>query len=151
MSRHLLYIMWNEGRLWIQWRGNVLHIELIWGTPIYFAFLRWHKCSSLVVTVFLGILFSSIREIKVPYIFEWEHGTPQQEMLGNRASSCGQLEVSWVFSSCGRHLVYILELWRGWPFETGVCSVKSGELTRYEGQRRNVNLAWQENTDASGS
>ena len=21
-------------------RGNVLHLELIWGTPIYFAFLR---------------------------------------------------------------------------------------------------------------
>ena len=43
----------------------MLHLELIWGTPIYFAFLRCHQCSSLVVTVFLGILFSSIREIEV--------------------------------------------------------------------------------------
>ena len=25
------------------------------------------------MTVFLGILFSSIREIKVPYVFDWEH------------------------------------------------------------------------------
>ena len=24
--------MWNERRLWIQWRWNVLHLELIWGT-----------------------------------------------------------------------------------------------------------------------
>ena len=38
------------------------------------------------MTVFLGINFSSIREIKVPYIFEWEHGTPQHKRQGNRAS-----------------------------------------------------------------
>ena len=34
------------------------------------------------MTVFLGILFSSIREIEVPYVFDWEHGSPQHEMLG---------------------------------------------------------------------
>ena len=39
------------------------------------------------MTVFLGILFSSIREIEVPYVFDWEHGTPQHEMQGNPASS----------------------------------------------------------------
>ena len=37
------------------------------------------------MTVFLGILFSSIREIELPYVFDREHGTPQQEMQGNRA------------------------------------------------------------------
>ena len=37
-------------------------------------------------------------------------------MLGKRASSCGEREVSWVFSSCGRHVGYILELRRGCPF-----------------------------------
>ena len=109
MSSNFLYMIWNERWLYIQWRGNVLHLELIWDTPIYFAFLRWHQCSSLVVTVFLGILFSSIREIEVPYVLDWEHGTPQHKRKGNRASSCGEGEVSWVFSSCGRHLVYILE------------------------------------------
>ena len=40
MSRHLFYMMWNERRLWIQGSGNVLHLELICGTPINFAFLR---------------------------------------------------------------------------------------------------------------
>ena len=128
----------------------MLHLELIWGTPIYFAFLRWHHCSSLVVLVFLGILFSSIREIEVPYIFDWEHGNPQHEMQGNRASSCGKWEVSWDFSCCGRHLVYILELRRGWPFETRVCSPKSGLLSSYDGHLRKLNYACQENTDASG-
>ena len=94
----------------------MLHLELTWGTPIYFAFLRCHQCSSLVVTVFLGILFSYIREIEVPYIFDWEHGSPQHEIQGNQASSRGEGEVSWVFSSCGRHLGYILDLLRGCTF-----------------------------------
>ena len=143
-------MMWNARWLWIQWRENVLHLELIWGTPIYFAFLSWHQCSSLVVTVFLGILFSSIREIEVPYVFDWEHGTPQHERQWNRASSCGEWEVSWVFSSCGRHLVYILELRRGRPFETRVCSAKLGRLSSYDGHFWKLNYAWQENTDASG-
>ena len=61
--------------------------------------------------MFLGILFSSIREIEVPYVFDWEHGTTQHEMLGNRASFCGEGEVhefsrvaagTWcIFSSSG--------------------------------------------------
>ena len=143
-------MMWNARCLWIQWRGNVRHLELIWGTPMYFAFLRWHHCSSLVVTVFLGILFSSIREIEVPYVFHWEHGTPQHEVQGNRASSCNEGEVSWVFSSCGRHLVYILELRLGWPFETRVCSAKPGLWSSYHEQLGKLNYAWQENTYASG-
>ena len=142
--------MWNARWLWIQWRRNVFHLELIWVTPIYFAFLRSHQCSSLVVTVFLRILFSSIREIEVPYVFDWERGTPQHEMQGNPASSCSEGEVSWVFSSCGRHLVYILELLRGRPIETRVCSAKSGLLSSYDGPLGKLNYAWQENTDASG-
>ena len=143
-------MMWNVRWLFSQWRGNVLHLELIWRTPIYFAFLRWHQFSSLVVTVFLGIFFSSIREIEVPYVFDWEHGTAQHEMQGNWASSCGEGEVSWVFLSCGRHLVYILVLRRGWPFEIRVCSAKSGLLSSYDGHLGKLNYAWQENTDASG-
>ena len=143
-------MMWNVRWLWIQWRGNVLHLELIWGTPIYFAFLRWNQCSSPVVTVFLDILFNSIRQIEVPYIFYWEHGTPQHERQGNRASSCGEGEVSWIFSSCGRHVVYILKLRRGGPFETRVCSAKSGLLSNYDGHLGKLNYSWQENTNASG-
>ena len=144
-------MMWNARWLWIQWRGNVLHHELIWGTPIYFAFLRWHQRSSLVVTVFLGNHFSSIREIVVPHVFDWKYGTPQHELHGNRTSFCGEGEVSWVFSSCGRHLMYILELRRGWPFETWVCSAKSGLLSSYDGHLGKLKSASQENTDASGS
>ena len=38
----------------------------------------------------LGDSLHSIREIEVPYVFDWEHGTPQQEMQGNRASTCAR-------------------------------------------------------------
>ena len=45
---------------------------------------------------------------------------------------------------------YILELQQGWPFETPLSSAKSGLLSRYDGHLRNLNEAWQDNTDASG-
>ena len=46
--------------------------------------------------------------------------------------------------------MYILELRRGWPFETRVCSEKAGLLSSYDGHVEKLNYAWQENTDASG-
>ena len=45
--------------------------------------------------------------------------------------------------------MYILELRRGWPFETRVCSAKSVLLSSYDGHFGKLNYAWQENTDAS--
>ena len=84
-------------------------------------------------------------------MFDLENAIALDTMQGNRASSRREGKVSWVFSSCGRNLGYILELRSCCPFETGVCSVKSGHLSRYVGNLRNVNLAWQDNTDASGS
>ena len=45
--------------------------------------------------------------------------------------------------------MYILELRRGWPFETSVSSAKSGLLSSYDGHVRKLNYAWQENTYAS--
>ena len=60
-------------------------------------------------------------------------------MQGNQASSHEEGKVSWVFSSSSRTLGYILELRQGCPFENGVCSVKSGHLSKYEEQLRNVN------------
>ena len=46
--------------------------------------------------------------------------------------------------------MYILGLLRGWPFETRVCSAKSGLLCSYDGHLGKLNYAWQENTEASG-
>ena len=72
-------------------------------------------------------------------MFDWENAIALHAMQENRASSRGEGEVSWIFSSCGRHVGYILELWQGCPLKTGVSSVKSGHLSTYEGQLRNVN------------
>ena len=62
---------------------------------------------------------------------------------GHRAGKSG------LISQRGESLIGFLELRPepgvysrvtvGCPFETGVCSVKSGHLSRYEGQLRNVN------------
>ena len=46
--------------------------------------------------------------------------------------------------------MYILEFRLAWPFETRVCSAKSGLLSSYEGHLGKLNYAWQENTEASG-
>ena len=91
------------------------------------------------MTVLLGTLWSSIKQIEAPDLFDWENAIALDTVQGNRASSRREGKVSWVFSSCGRNLGYILELQWGGPFETAVCSVKSGHLSRYEGQLRNVN------------
>ena len=90
------------------------------------------------MTVLFGTLWISIKQIEANYVFDWETAIALDTMQGIRASSRGERKVSCVFSSCGRNLGYILELGRGCPFETGVCSVKSGHLSRYEGQLRNV-------------
>ena len=70
-------------------------------------------------------------------------GLGKRNCSGHHAGESGLIsrwgKVSWAFSSCGRNLGYILELRQGCPFQTGVCSVKSGHLSRYEGKLRNVN------------
>ena len=45
-------------------------------------------------------------------MFDWEDAIALHAMQLNRASFRGEGEVSWVFSSCGRQVGYILELRR---------------------------------------
>ena len=71
-------------------------------------------------------------------MFGWENGIALQAMHGIRASSRSEGEVSGVFSSWGRNPGYILELRRGWPFKTRVCSATLGLLSSYDGQLRNL-------------
>ena len=62
-------------------------------------------------------------------MFDWQQGIALHPMQYIRASSPAEGHVSWDFSSCGRNLVYIPELHRGWPFETPLYSAKSGLLS----------------------
>ena len=72
-------------------------------------------------------------------MFNSEYDIALHEMQGNQASSPSEGYVSCDFSSCGRDVGYILDLQRGWPFETPLCSAKSGLLSSYDGNLRNLN------------
>ena len=60
---------------------------------------------------------SSKKQMKAPFVFDCEHVIALHALQGNWASSLGEGEVSWLFSSCGGNLGYILELRQGWPFK----------------------------------
>ena len=77
-----------------------------------------------------------MKQIKAPYVFDWEHGVALQAMQGNRASSLSVGEVSYIILSCDWKLGYILELWRGCSFRTRVCSATTRLLSSYEGNLR---------------
>ena len=72
-------------------------------------------------------------------MFDWKEGIALHPIQGIRASSPAEGEVSWDFSRCGRNLGYILELQRGWPFETPLCSAKSGRLSSKDRHLRYLN------------
>ena len=141
--------MRNERRLWIQWRGNVLHLELIWGTPINSR--SWGDISVLLVLRQCCWGRSRVQSSKSRLLmcFNWENTIALHAMQGNRASSHGEWEVSLFFFSCARKQGYILELGRGWSFKARVCSVMSRHLSSYERHLRNIYEAWQCNTHAS--
>ena len=98
-----------------------------------------HQCSSRFVTVFLGSLWCSIKKIEAPYVFDWVNGIALHAMHGNRASFPSEGDFSYDFTSCGRNRGSIRKLQRGWPFETPLCSAKSGLLCSYEGHLRYLN------------
>ena len=87
----------------------------------------------------LGTLWSSIKQIEAPSLFDWKNAIALHAIQGNQGPSLVEEEVSWFLSSYGVNLGYILELQRGCSFETEVGSAKSGHLCTYNGNIRNVN------------
>ena len=120
-------------------KGKWASSEVDLGYTELFCFPEVHQCSSRFMTVFLGTLLCSIMKIEAPDMFDWEYGIALHAMQGNRASFPNEGDVSYDFSSCGRNLGNILELLRGWPFETPLCSLRSGLLSSYDGHLRNLN------------
>ena len=74
-----------------------------------------------------------------PYVIDWENGIALHAMQGNRDSFPSEGDISYDFSNCVRNLGYIRELQQGWPFETPLCSAKSGLVHSYEVHFRNLN------------
>ena len=110
-------------------KGIGPHLDLTWGTRSYFALLGRTQAPSRLVTVYLGTLWSSIKQVKAPYMFDGRHEIALHALQGNQASSRGEGEVSCFFSSCCGNLGYIVELSQRWPFKTHVCSVTSRLLS----------------------
>ena len=51
-----------------------------------------------------------VKQIKAPYLFDWEQGIALNAVQGNGASSLSELEVSLFFSSCGGNKGYVRQL-----------------------------------------
>ena len=60
--------------------------------------------------VFSGTLWSYIKEVKAPFVFDVKHGIALEAMQVNWVTSGCEGEVSWFFSRCGRNLGFPLEL-----------------------------------------
>ena len=121
----------------MKWKWGSSRVDL--GYAEKFCIPEVHQCSSRFVTVFLGTLWSSIKKIEAPYMFDWEYGISLHAMQGNRASFPSERDASYNFSSCSKNLGYTRELEWGRTFETPLCSAKSGHLRSYEGHLRNLN------------
>ena len=68
------------------------------------------------------------QENQISFLIDWEYRIAMHAMHGDQASFPREGDISYNFSSCSRNLGYIRELQRGWPFETPLCSAKSGPL-----------------------
>ena len=107
---------WASSRIYLGYK------ELFCIPDVTAVFLSSSECG-------LGSLWCSIMHIEAPYVFDWEHGIALHPMQWIWASSPAKGDVSCDFTSCSRNLGDILELQRGLPFETPVCSVKTGPLS----------------------
>ena len=88
------------------------------------------------MTVILGTPWSSIKEVKAPFVFDVEHGIALHAVQISRASSRSEGKVSLFFSSCGRNLGFPFQLRRAWPLKTRVFSAMSALLSSYKGHLR---------------
>ena len=130
-------------------RGIGPHLKLICGTRSSFVLLSLPHGPSRLVTVLVGTLWSSIKEVKAPFLFHSEHGIALYTMQGNRDSSRGEGKDLYFISRSGGNLGCILEIRWGWPFKTRACSATSGLLSSCEGYLRILLKAWQGKRDAS--
>ena len=94
-------------------QGKLLSFQFDLGYTELFPIPAVTSVSFYICEGFLGDSLSSVKQIKAPYLFDWEQGIALHAMQGNRASSLSEGEVSWFFSSCGWKLGYIFELRHG--------------------------------------
>ena len=72
-------------------------------------------------------------------MFDWENAIALDTMQGNRASSRREGKVSWVFLSCRREPGVYSRVTAGMSIRNSSLFIEVRNLSRYEGQLRNVN------------
>ena len=76
----------------MMWKWASSRVDL--GYTKVFCIPEVHQCLSRFVTVFLGTLWCSIKEIEAPYVFDWEYGVALHAMQGNQSSFPSEGDVS---------------------------------------------------------
>ena len=90
-------MQWNQASSWV-----------LLGYTELFLLLWWPHGLPRLVTMFLGTLWRSIKEVKDPFLFDGENEIALCAIQGNQAWFHCEGEVSWFFSSLGVNLGYIL-------------------------------------------
>ena len=72
-------------------------------------------------------------------MFDWENAIALHAVQGNRASSRGAGEVSWVFFELRPARGVYSRVTMGMPILNGCLLVKSGHLSRYDGHLGKLN------------
>ena len=67
-------------------KGKWASSRVDWGYTDLFCIPHVHQGSSRFVTVFLGTLCCSVKNIEARYVLDWEYGIALHAMQGNRAS-----------------------------------------------------------------
>ena len=87
---------------------------------------------------FWETLCISVKQIKAPYLFDWEQGIALHAVQGYRASSFSEQEVMF-FRELQRKAGVCSRVTAGVALKTFVCSATSGLLSSYDGHLRNLN------------
>ena len=90
------------------------------------------------MTALLGTLWGSIKQIEAPFVFDWANAIALDTMQGNRASSRREGK-SHVFSRVAAGTWGIFSSYSGAVHSKLYLFIEVRNLSRYEGQLRNVN------------
>ena len=90
------------------------------------------------MTVLLGTLWSSIKQIEDPYVFDWENAIALDTMQGNRPHLAGRGKSHGLSRVAAGTWVYS-RVTAGMPIRNSSLFIEVRNLSRYEGQLRNVN------------
>ena len=125
------------------------HLETIWGTQSSLGLQEWHQVSSRLLTVFLGIFWSSLRKSSLLSCFMWNTELLWRQCRGIGPHLTVSGKISWFFSSCGGNLGFPLDLQWGCSLNTRVFSVTSGLLSSFHGHFVILLESWQVIRDTS--